>query len=151
MPTVKAQVTVEAPLEKVYAIAKDIESFPEFMEDVEEVEILEQTEQRQVSRWVGVVKEFGRKIEWVEEDHWDDEQHVCTFKQIEGDFTAYEGVWTFQSQGDKTAVDLEVTYEYKIPLIGPLIQNLLRKKVQQNCQAMLDAIKRKAEEEQTPQ
>jgi len=147
MPTVTAEVVVKAPLEKVYALAKDIERFPEFMEDVEQVEILEQTSERQVSRWVGVVKELGRKIRWTEEDFWDDDGHVCRFRQIEGDFTSYEGVWSFEESAGGTLVKLEVTYEYRVPLVGALIQNLLKRKVQQNCQSMLDALKRKAEED----
>ncbi|MFP3903789.1 MAG: SRPBCC family protein, partial [Armatimonadota bacterium] len=60
MPTVESTVTIDAPLDDVYALARDIEAFPEFMDDVEEVEILEKTPDRQVSRWVGVVKEFNR-------------------------------------------------------------------------------------------
>jgi len=148
MPTVQAEVVINAPLDRVYAIARDIERFPEFMEDVEEVEILEQTPERQVSRWVGGVKEFNRKIVWTEEDFWDDEAHVCTFRQTEGDFTRYEGVWSFEADGEGTRVKLELTYEYKVPLVGALIQGLLRKKMEQNCRSMLEAIKQKAESEQ---
>ena len=147
MPTVTAEAVINAPIEKVYALAKDIERFPEFMEDVEEVEILEQSPERQVSRWVGVVRELNRKITWTEEDFWNDEEHVCRFRQIEGDFTSYEGVWSFEPHDGSTLVRLEVTYEYRVPLVGALIQNLLRKKVQQNCQSMLEALKRKAAEE----
>lgn len=146
MPKVTAEVVIEAPLERVYAIAKNIEQFPDFMEDVQEVVILEQSAERQVSRWVGVVKEFGRTITWTEEDFWDDDKHVCTFKQVEGDFSSYEGVWTFDDEDGKTRVRLEVSYEYNVPLIGPLIRGLLQKKVQQNCQSMLDAIKKRAEQ-----
>ncbi|MCX7599784.1 MAG: SRPBCC family protein [Armatimonadetes bacterium] len=146
MPTASAQVTVTAPLEKVYALAKKIEAFPEFMEDVAEVTIVERSANRQVSRWVGVVREFGRTITWTEEDFWNDEEHSCHFRQIEGDFTEYEGKWLFKAAGNDTVVELEVTYEYRVPLIGPLIQGLLQRKVQQNCQAMLDAIKRQAEQ-----
>lgn len=146
MPTVSAQVTVKAPLEKVYALAKNIEAFPEFMEDVVEVTILESSAGRQVSRWVGLIKEFGRTITWTEEDFWNDDEHCCRFRQIEGDFTAYEGEWTFEAANGETMVRLEVTYEYRVPLIGPLIQGLLQRKVQQNCQAMLEAIRRQAEQ-----
>ncbi len=147
MPTVEAEVLINAPLDRVYTISRDIESFPEFMEDVQEVSILERTPQRQVSRWVGVVKEFGRTITWTEEDLWDDETHVCTFRQTEGDFTSYEGLWAFAAQGEATHVRLELTYEYRVPLVGALIQGLLQKKMRQNCVSMLEAIKARAESE----
>ena len=145
MPEVKAEIVVNAPLDTVYAIAKDIERFPDFMEDVQEVTILEKTPERQVSKWVGAVREFNRTITWTEEDYWDDENHVCTFRQIEGDFTSYEGIWRFAEHPDGTLVELEITYEFNIPLIGPLIKGLLQKKFQQNCQSMLEALKREAE------
>lgn len=143
MSTVRSEITIAAPLEAVYALAKDIERFPEFMEDVEEVEILEQPPERQVSRWVGVVKELHRQIKWTEEDFWNDAEHVCTFGQIEGDYTSYGGRWEFLPEGEGTRVILVIEYEYVVPLIGSLIQKLLFKKMQANADAMLAAIKGK--------
>ncbi len=146
MPTVQSKVLIAAPLDQVYTLARDIERFPEFMADVEEVKILEQTPQRQLSRWVGVVKEFKRTIQWTEEDFWDDEEHTCRFEQTEGDFSEYSGTWDFKQADAGTEVVLVLTYEYDIPLIGSLIKGLLLKKMQQNCDSMLAAIKAKAEE-----
>ena len=145
MPTVESEVLVNAPLERVYALARDIERFPQFMEDVEEVTILEQTPERQVSHWVGAIKELRRTITWTEEDFWNEEEHVCVFRQTEGDFTDYSGQWEFAPEGEGTRVRLRVDYEYNVPLVGALIQNLLRKKMQANTDAMLEAIKREAE------
>lgn len=145
MPTVESEVMIEAPLEQVYALARDIEHFPEFMEDVEEVKILEQTPERQVSRWVAVIKEMHRTISWTEEDFWDEEEHVCVFHQTEGDFTSYGGRWEFVAEGENTGVRLQLEYEYHVPLVGALIQKILRKKMQQNCDSMLAALKKEAE------
>ncbi len=146
MPTVESRVTVAAPLDEVYALARDIERFPEFMADVEDVKVLERTADRQVSRWVGVVKEFKRTIEWTEEDFWNDADHTCRFEQTEGDYTRYGGTWEFGELEGDTEVVLTVNYEYDIPLIGNLIKGLLLKKMQQNCDSMLAAIKAKAEQ-----
>lgn len=145
MPTVESLVVVGAPLEKVYALARDIERFPQFMEDVEEVTIVEQTPERQVSRWVGLIKELRRTIKWTEEDFWNDQEHTCTFRQTEGDFTEYSGTWGFTAEGETTCVRLQVDYEYNVPLVGALIQAVLRKKMQANTDAMLGAIKTEAE------
>ncbi len=145
MPSVRSAVTISAPLEEAYALCRDIEAFPEFMDDVEEVEILEQTPERQVSRWVGVIKEFKRTITWTEEDFWDDEQHTCRYQQLEGDYSEYGGTWSFKETDAGTEVELVVNYEYDVPLIGKLIKGLLLKKMQQNCDSMLAAIKAKAE------
>jgi uncharacterized membrane protein len=145
MPSVRSAVTISAPLAEVYALCRDIEAFPEFMDDVEEVEILEQTPERQVSRWVGVVKEFKRTIAWTEEDFWDDEEHTCRYRQLEGDYSEYGGTWNFEESAGGTEVELVVNYEYDVPLIGKLIKGLLLKKMQQNWDSMLAAIKAKAE------
>ncbi len=145
MPTVESQTLINAPLNQVYALARDIERFPQFMEDVEEVTILEQTPERQVSRWVGAIRELRRTITWTEEDFWDDQQHVCVFRQTEGDFTEYSGRWEFVPEGGSTRVRLRLDYEYRVPLVGALIQSLLLKKMQANAQAMLLALQREAE------
>ncbi len=145
MPTVESEIVIERPVAEVYALAQDIERFPEFMADVQSVEILEDDLPRRVSRWVGAVKEFNRTIQWTEEDYWDDGEHLCTFSQLEGDFSEYSGRWEFVEVPEGTDVRLQVQYDYAIPLIGALIQNLLRKKMQQNTDAMLSALKEEAE------
>ena len=146
MPIVTAVVDVNAPLDCVFAIARNIEAFPEFMPDVQEVTILEQREDGwQTSRWVGIVKEFKRTINWIEEDYWDEGNHVCTFKQQEGDFALYQGTWSFVESNGSTHIELELEYEYDVPLIGNLIKNLLKRKMQENCDNMLTAIKAEAE------
>lgn len=146
MPTVNSEITVNAPIETVYAIARDIERFPEFMEDVESVEILEQTEERQVSRWSSIIKEFNRTIKWTEVDYWDDEAKTCRWEQTEGDFSSYEGTWEFIANSDnETVAKLEIDYEYNVPLIGALIKAIVKKKMQANVESMLAAIKAEAE------
>ncbi len=146
MATVDCRVVVHAPVSRVYAIARDIERFPEFMDDVVEIEILEQTPERQVSRWVARIEEFKRNIEWTEEDFWNEDEHNCRFQMIEGDFTAYGGTWTFEEDEEGTVATLVVDYEYNVPLIGPLIKKLLHRKVQENSDNMLAAIKAEAEQ-----
>lgn len=145
MPTVKSQIAVNAPVETVYAIARDIEKFPEFMEDVVSVEILEQSPEKQVSRWGSIIKEFNRTIKWTEVDYWDDEARTCRWEQTEGDFTSYAGTWAFESEGAATVAKLSIDYEYNVPLIGALIQGIVLKKMQANVESMLAAIKARAE------
>ncbi|MFW6157088.1 MAG: type II toxin-antitoxin system RatA family toxin [Armatimonadota bacterium] len=147
MATVESTITIAAPVESVYAIARDVERFPEFMDDVQDVEILEEAGERRVSHWVGLIEEFNRTLEWTEEDFWDHEEYSCRFEMIEGDFTAYSGTWTFEEVEEGTLAKLVVDYEYAIPLIGPLIKKLLHRKVQDNCDNMLAAIKQKAEKD----
>ncbi|HEY3397995.1 MAG TPA: SRPBCC family protein [Armatimonadota bacterium] len=148
MPIVESTVAIAAPLDQVYALARDIERFPEFMADVEEVKILEQTPERQVSRWVGVIRELKRTLTWTEDDFWNDAEARCDFRQIEGDFTTYSGSWEFKRTPEGTQVRLAVEYTYEVPLIGALIQNILRKKMQANIDSMLAALQAEAQRRQ---
>lgn len=145
VPTVTAQQDINAPQDQVYALAKDIEGLAPFLPDVEEIKILSREGSVTRSRFVGRIKEFNRTIRWTEADHWDDDAQRCTFRQTEGDFSAYAGVWEFLSIPAGTSARLTIDYEYRVPLIGPLIQKLVRKKMQENCEQMLLALKARAE------
>lgn len=139
MAVVQASVVARAPLERVYALAKDVERFPDFVPDLESVAILERTPTGTTSEWVGIVQ--GRKIRWVEDDVWDDTRHVCTFRQRSGDFTRYEGEWRFEAVPDGTRMSLQVDFELDIPLAGALLSNLVKVLVRKNCESMLEALR----------
>lgn len=148
MPVIDAEIEINAPVEKVYAIARDVESFPSYMPDVESVTVLEggKDTPRTVTAWVGLVPEFKQKVRWTEEDIWDDTTHICRFHQTTGDYQQYEGEWVFTPAGGGTKFRSTFTYELEIPLIGPLIKNLVLKKMQINNQKILEAIKTRAEQ-----
>ena len=147
MSIVNSSIEIKAPLEQVYATAKDIEAFPEFMPDVKSVEILERSDDgsKTISSWVGGVKEFKMTVKWVEEDTWDDTAKTCNFKLVRGDYSKYSGVWTFTSKDNITTFSSEIEVEYDIPLVGALIKNLIAKKMKENMDNMLSAIKVKIE------
>ncbi len=143
MARVEATAHIHAPLEAVYQVAKDVETFPTFMPDVESVKVLERDGTHTVTAWVGVVQ--GRKVRWVEDDEWDDIRHLCTFRQREGDFTRYEGTWTFAASAGWTQTVLAVDFELELPLAGALLSNLLKVLVRKNLESMLGAIKGRLE------
>lgn len=139
MADVQATTVILAPLAEVYRVAKDVEKFPEFMPDVESIRVLERHDGSTVTEWVGIVQ--GRRIRWVEEDHWDDAVHQCRFRQREGDFTRYEGTWDFEPVAEGTRTTLVLEYEMDLPLAGALLSNLLRVLVRKNLESMLAALK----------
>ena len=144
MPDVHSELVIPSPPRDVYALAKDVEGFPEFLPNVQSVAIREREGNRTVSEWVGLVPEFRRTIKWVEEDIWDDEAMRCRFRSLSGDWDRYQGVWVFAPDGSGTRVSLDISYDYNVPLIGPLIQKLLRKLVQRNAEETLDGLRRRA-------
>ncbi len=145
MARVEASVLIRAALADVYAVAKRVEDFPRFMPDLERVTVLERRgDVPTVTEWVGVVE--GRRIHWVEEDVWDDAQHLCRFRQREGDFDRYEGTWTFAPEGSGTRTAIAVEFEFGIPLIGGLLSTLLRVKMKENLDGMLAALRGQLED-----
>jgi ribosome-associated toxin RatA of RatAB toxin-antitoxin module len=146
VPDVHSELVIQAPIERVYALAKDVERLPEFLPNLEMVTIRSRDGGQTVSEWVGLVPEFRRKLSWVEEDTWDDAGCVCRFRSISGDWDRYDGVWSFAAQGENTKVNLDISYEYNVPLIGPLIKKLLHKLVARSTDETLEGLRRMAEE-----
>ena len=147
MPTIESSIVIGGDIEKVYELARDIEQFPEFMPDVKSIKILEKNEDgsRVVAEWVGIVKEFKTTIKWVEEDTWDHQAKTCDFKLVHGDYKGYSGKWTFTTVDGGTQFHSMVDFDYDVPLIGALIKNLITKKMKENVDNMLSAIKNKIE------
>jgi ribosome-associated toxin RatA of RatAB toxin-antitoxin module len=147
MPRVESSIVINGSLDRVYALAKDVESFPEFMPDVKSVNVLERSDDgnRTVSEWVGIVKEFKTTIKWVEEDIWDDVAKTCSFKMVRGDYNCYSGFWEFTQTDAGTEFHSVLDFEYDVPLIGSLIKGLIAKKMKENLDNMLAAIRGKVE------
>ena len=148
MPRIELSVHVDAPVDKVFAIARDVESFPEIMADLQSLVVLERSEDgtRTVTEWTGLIREFKMTVKWTQEDRWDFTAHRDDFKLIKGDMDSMAGYWLFTPEGDGTRFDSLLDYEYNVPLIGPMIKALIRKKLEANLLAQMQAIKARAEE-----
>ena len=147
MPNIESSVIINGDLDKTFTLARNVEAFPEFMPDVKKVTILEKSEDgnRLITEFIGIVKEFKVTMKWVEEDVWDDQAKTCTFKLVKGDFKEYAGKWTFEPIENGTKFTSVIEYEYDIPLIGPMLKALIAKKMKQNIDNMLSAIKAQVE------
>jgi coenzyme Q-binding protein COQ10 len=144
MPYVETRIAVAAPARAVYELAKDQERFPEFMPDVETVKVLERFPDRVISRWKTLVEEAP--IEWTEEDRFDDAALRIDYALLEGDLDTFEGAWTFEERDGLTHVLLTVEYDFGVPTLAELIGPTLQKKVLENSEMMLRALKVQAEQ-----
>ncbi len=114
------------------------------MPDVELVIVLERHPDRVITRWKTLVEEAP--IEWIEEDRFDDEGLRIDYKLLEGDLDKFEGAWTFVERDGATDVLLGVDYDFGVPTLAELIGPTLQKKVRENSEMMLAALKKQAEE-----
>ena len=143
MPYVETSIVIAAPARVVYELAKQQERFPEFMPDVETVSVLERHPDRLLTRWKTLVEEAP--IEWIEEDRFNDDEQRIDYKLLEGDLDKFEGSWTFSANGGQTHVVLGVAYDFGVPTLAELIGPTLERKVRENSDMMLAALKREAE------
>lgn len=145
MPTVDTTTWIDAPIDKVYAIAKDNETFPEFMKDVKSLTVVERDGNRIVSDYVGLVPKFMLKVKWQQEDLWDDESYSCAFRQLKGDYDELDGKWWFVEENGGTRFNSTLNYVYNVPTLGPLVKKVIHNIVIENMDNILEAIKKRAE------
>jgi ribosome-associated toxin RatA of RatAB toxin-antitoxin module len=147
MPIIEVRRVLEAPLEKVIAIAKDVEAYPSFMPDVKSVKVVESSDEGRVQKveWVGVIKQFAREIRWTQEDRWISPTRV-EFTQIEGDYDKMEGYWEFTETDGSTEFTNVLEYEYRVPLLGALVTKVVEFLVRQNLESIMDGIEKRTAE-----
>lgn len=145
MPQVENSITIDGEVEKAYQIAQDMESYPQFMENVINVEVVEREANQTITSWKTEVD--GRELEWKERDTFDYENNRIHYEQIEGDLKKFNGKWEFKTIEGKTEVVLTVDFEFGVPMLAPVLNPVLKKKINSNLQSMLSAIKQKVEKE----
>ena len=143
--TVENSAEIQAQLKEVYELAKNIYGHTGLMPDVRSVRMIERSEDgsRVVCESVGVVKEFKTLIKWTAEDIWDDEAKTCKFSLIKSGHYTYSGQWTFTDLGDTTKFSSNIEVECDLPKVGKHIMYLAARKMRENVDNMLAAIKAK--------
>lgn len=144
MPYVEVALAVQATARDIYQIIKEMEKYPQFMQDLESVTVLERQDNSTVTHWVSRVD--GRVIRWTEKDVFDDEHMYITYKQIEGDLSKMQGEWILTPLESGTEIKLTVDFEFGIPMIAGLLNPILKKKVRTNSENMLQAIRQRLEQ-----
>jgi len=113
------------------------------MPDVESVTVLERYPDRVITRWKTMIEDAP--IEWTEEDRFDDEHCRIVYRLLEGDLDRFEGSWTCTTVSEGTEVVLTVEYDFGVPTLAELIGPTLLRKVRENSEMMLAALKREVE------
>lgn len=145
MPDVESTIWINAPIDRVWEVAQDNLSFPEFMEDVQSVVLVGRDGDRVVTDWVGIVSAFGLKVKWRQQDEWDKEDRTCAFVQLKGDYDHMAGTWKFAEENGGTRFDSHVNYVYNVPGLGALVGKVVHHLVVKNLEGVLTAIKARAE------
>lgn len=143
MPSVEVSKKIVGNIDSIYQIVKNMEDYPRFMKDLISVDTLERSEKMTITHWISNVD--GRKIQWTEEDYFFDEQKRIEYKQIEGDLKRFAGYWQLTPDDEGVMITLFVDFEFGIPMISALLNPLLKRKVRENSENMLEAIRKQVE------
>jgi ribosome-associated toxin RatA of RatAB toxin-antitoxin module len=144
MPYVEVNTTIKGDIKRIWAIVSDMASYPQFMPNLKTVTIEERAGNTTVSKWISNVD--GRIISWRERDVFFPDDYRIEYTQVSGDLKKFEGKWQLSPDGETVNVLLTVDFEFGVPMLAALLNPLLKKKVRENSEGMLAAIKKICEE-----
>jgi coenzyme Q-binding protein COQ10 len=143
MPLVEVETWIRGPAEKAYALIKDMESYPRFMDAVKELRVLERDGDTLLTEWTALFQ--GRLLRWRERDVFDDATLSMTYRQTEGDLKRFQGEWRCLSEGDGVRVTLSVDFDLGVPMLSGLLDPVAKLVTRRNCESMLAAIRTRVE------
>lgn len=143
MPFIEVSKEIAASPDDVYQVAKEMESYPNFMKSVVKITTLESGEGYTITKWDTRLQ--GRPVVWTERDEFDDEARRIDYKLVTGDLKRFEGAWTFEQAGHSTLVKLTVDFELGIPMFASLLNPIAVLTVRNNLEAMLSGMKQQVE------
>jgi len=144
MPTVETSCWINAPREALFEIARDTESYPEYMKEVQSITPVERDGNRFVADWVGVIPTFGLKVRWRQEEIWHEAEFRSEFKQLQGDYDRLEGRWEFIEEKGGTRFNQFLDYEYNVPTLGALVKKVIHSIVVKNLESINVAFEKRA-------
>lgn len=116
-----ASITINAPIEEVFAVAADVENSPRWQPEIKEAEVVERDGD---GRQVLVDVETDAKVRTLKSRlaFKYDEPAGLSWSQKSGDLKSVDGSWSFEDLGDGTT---KATYELKVDL-GRMLGMVIR-------------------------
>jgi len=143
MPHVETRRVVPLTFGETWAFCTDVESFPEYMNDVVSVKIIEAGENWQIQKWDARVR--GVPFRWTEKNVHDLPARRIDYRQTEGDLKQFEGSWTFREVDGGTEVTLTCDFEFGMPMVASLLNPVAKLLLRDNLVSMLDGVSKKAQ------
>jgi ribosome-associated toxin RatA of RatAB toxin-antitoxin module len=114
------KISVAAPPERCFAVAADLERYPEWAADIKEVEIKERDDQGRPLLVTFRAAAFGRSTSYTLAYDYVDAPHVLAWKLTEGDITTkLDGSYVFDAASG-SGTGTEVTYHLEVELRVPI-------------------------------
>lgn len=135
--------TIDAPPEKVFAVALDIERYPEWARDVKEAVVAERDEAGRPLRVAFRAAAMGHSARYVLRYEYGDDPHCMGWVLEQGDIVRrLDGDYTFEPDEHGGT---EVTYKLVVELAVPLPGFIKRRAESKIMTTALDELKRRCE------
>ncbi|MER8766877.1 MULTISPECIES: SRPBCC family protein [unclassified Mesorhizobium] len=134
---------LRATPERTFEVVYDVEKFPEFMPNVLSARVLQGSEVRKLVEWEMTIDDAP--LCWIEEIDFDHAQRSTRFRAVEGAFLRFDGSWTVTGCDAGTNLEVTVDYDLGVPEIEEFIAPILKVRLTENLEAMLDYIEARAD------
>jgi ribosome-associated toxin RatA of RatAB toxin-antitoxin module len=136
MPLVTVVEVMPAPVNRVWEIVNDVESYPRLMKHVRSVQVIERGLNYRVSAWEVELK--GCIMRWTEREEISAAQHRIDYHQVEGEMETFEGSWQLEPETDETTrVMLSVQFNVGIPMLCEMLNPICERAIHDSSQGML--------------
>lgn len=134
--TIERTARVGYSAEQMYQLVRDVESYPEFMDECVGAAVLQESDSEQIARLElargGLRQSFTTRNTLVPGQH-------ITMELVDGPFKLLHGRWEFRPLGDNSCeVSFKLQYEFKNFLLGaaasPLMNAMVGEQVAAMCQ-----------------
>ena len=138
---IENSIVIKGKLEDVYALAEDIERYPEFILSYEGSKVLNREGNKAIIERVAEIR--GRQITWksVATFH---KNEGMEFEQIEGPLEGMIAKWIFERVPEGTKITITHDFELQAPIPGWPVENIIEA-VSGTADNVLEALKKKVE------
>jgi ribosome-associated toxin RatA of RatAB toxin-antitoxin module len=136
MIEVEVSESTPLPIEQVWDVINDVESYPLLMEHVRSLEVLERGPHHRVTSWEVDLK--GCIMRWVEREEIDPTRYRIEYRQVKGDLAVFEGYWQLERMEDQTSrAILLVRFDIGIPMLSDMLNPVAERTIRESSQKML--------------
>jgi uncharacterized membrane protein len=143
MAMLKKTISINAPVEKVYAYMADPTNLPEIWPSMVEVKDVKKTPDGAVSTYNWVYKMAGMRFEGASETTEAVANQRVVVKNATGIPSTF--VWTYQPEDGGTKCTMQVEYTIPVPLLGRLAEAFIVKQNEHEGDVMLANLKARME------
>lgn len=139
MPLIEIAEVMQAPVERIWDVVNNVESYPRLMNHVRSLEVLERGPNYRLTAWT--VDLMGCSMRWVEREDINPEQYRIEYRQVKGDLAVFEGYWQLERLTDTSSrTILSVHFDIGIPMLSDMLNPVAEKTIRDNSQKMLRSL-----------